>query len=188
VHALVLVLDETTRTDQAAQRIAALLASDQFEIKKWYELADFHQKAVDLYQRYFLVLRFIILGMILLAVTNSINITTHERGGEFGTLKALGNRSNQILRLLLAENIILALLGSGIGILLGVVIALAISAIGIPMPPMPNASVGYTAVIRLVPRDLEISFLVGLAGTYLASLAPAWRASRIAVVDGLARN
>ena len=188
VHALVLVLDETSHTDQTAQRISGLLPSDQFETKKWYELADFYQKAVDLYERYFAVLRFIILGMIFLAVINSINITIHERAGEFGTLKALGNRNNQILRLLLAENIILGLLGSGAGVLLGILMAHMISAIGIPMPPMPNASTGYTAVIRLVPSEIEISFIVGLVGTYLASLVPAWRASRLAVVDALARN
>ena len=188
VHTLIFALDETSHTDRVAQQVASLLPSDQFEIKRWYELADFYQKAVELYRRYFLVLRLIILGMVLLAVANSVNITIYERAGEFGTLMALGNRRREIARLLLAENLIVGLLGSGAGILLGILIALAISAIGIPMPPMPNTNSGYTAAVRIVPTEIEMSFFVALFATCLATLLPAWRASRLSVVDALARN
>jgi putative ABC transport system permease protein len=188
VHSLVLALDETSHTNEVAQRVSALLAGDQFEIKTWYELADFYQKAVDLYRRYFVVLRLIILGMVLLGVANSVNMTIYERTGEFGTLMALGNRRQLILRLILAENLLLGLLGSGAGVLLGVLIALAISTIGIPMPPMPNTNSGYMATVRLVPNEIEMGFLIGIFATCLATLLPAWRASRVSVVDALARN
>jgi putative ABC transport system permease protein len=188
VHSLVFALDDTAHTSEVAQRVSALLPNDQFEIKTWYELADFYQKAVDLYRRYFIVLRLIILGMVLLGVANSVNMTIYERTGEFGTLMALGNRRQLIVRLVLAENIILGLLGSGAGVLLGILIALAISAIGIPMPPMPNTNSGYTAAIHVVPGEIEMSFVVGLLATFIAAILPAWRASRTPVVDALARN
>jgi putative ABC transport system permease protein len=188
VHSLVFVLDETAYTNEVAHRLAAVLPRDQFEIKTWYELADFYQKAIDLYRRYFLVLRLIILGMVLLAVVNSVNITIYERSGEFGTLRALGNRSKQILHLILMENLIVGLIGSGIGIVAGILLALSISAIGISMPPMPNTNIGYIAAVRLMPSEIGISFLVGLLATCLATFLPAWRASHMVVVDALARN
>ena len=47
---------------------------------------------VELYGRQFGVLRVIILIMVLLAVANTINMSTFERVGEFGTMRALGNR------------------------------------------------------------------------------------------------
>ena len=57
-----------------------------------------------------------------------------------------------------------------IGTLLGIALALIISRIGIPMPPPPNANVGYTAFIRVVPATVAGAFLVGFFATVLASL------------------
>jgi putative ABC transport system permease protein len=56
------------------------------------------------------------------------------------------------------------------------------------MPPPPNASIGYTAYIRVVPEVVLMAFSVGVSATVLASLLPAWRVGRIPVVDALRRN
>ena len=56
---------------------------------------------------------------------------------------AIGNRRGEIHRMILNETIALGAIGSGLGIVAGVLLAFVISAIGIPMPPMPNATSGY---------------------------------------------
>jgi putative ABC transport system permease protein len=188
VHSLVIDLDDTSNTEEVARAVAALVPRGGFEIKTWYELADFYQRAVDLYRRYFLVLRAIIFAMVLLAVVNSVNMTIYERTGEYGTLRAMGNRRKEIRQLILAENTLLGLIGSSAGIVLGIGIALVVSAVGVPMPPMPNSSVGYTAAVHLSGREVFVSFMVGLFATCLAAVAPAWRASRVPIVTALARN
>ena len=38
------------------------------------------------------MLQLIILAMVLLSVMNTVNMTVFERDGEFGTMRALGNR------------------------------------------------------------------------------------------------
>ena len=53
------------------------------------------------------------------------------------------------------------------------------------MPPPPNANVGYTAFIRLVPFDVMAAGAIGIVATILAALLPARRASRLVVVDAL---
>jgi putative ABC transport system permease protein len=79
-------------------------------------------------------------------------------------------------------------IGAALGVVLGVAVAIAISLIGIPMPPPPNANLGYTAAIRLVPAVIAGAFATGLVATVLASLLPAWRVSRIPVVEALRQN
>jgi putative ABC transport system permease protein len=64
-------------------------------------------------------------------------------------------------------------------------LALGISAIGIPMPPPPNANVGYTALIRIVPSTVLVSFLIGFGATVLAAIFPARKVSATPVVDAL---
>jgi putative ABC transport system permease protein len=75
-----------------------------------------------------------------------------------------------------------------LGVALGVALALVISAIGIPMPPPPNANVGYTAHIRIIPSILLMSFTIGFTATVLAAILPARRVSNTPVVDALRQN
>jgi putative ABC transport system permease protein len=188
VHSLVFALDSWTATDEVATLLRRQLSTEQFEIKTWYELSDFYKKTVELYRRHFAVLRLIILGMVLLSVANSINMNIYERTGELGTLRAIGNRAGRIFKLVVAESLVLGLTGSVLGTVVGSVAALAISAIGIPMPPMPNTDIAYSAHIQLVPAELVFAFLIGLFASILAALWPAWRISRLPIVDALARN
>jgi len=188
VHSLVFALRDTEHTDAVARQVRNVLPKKEYEIKTWYELADFYQKAVDLYERYFLVLHLIILGLVALSVANSVNMTLYERTGEFGTLMAVGNRGKDVFKLILSESLILGMIGSVTGVLLGVVLALVISAVGIPMPPMPNTNSGYTAVIRILPWELAKAFSIGFCATLGAALLPARRASKLEVVDALRAN
>lgn len=185
---LVVMLKRTEDTTHMMARLPKITNRSDTEISSWRQLSDFYDKSVDMYKRQFGVLQGIILIMVFLSVANSVNMSTYERLGEFGTMRALGNRGSNVMSLVLMESILLGLIGATVGVALGVLAALAISAIGIPMPPPPNASVGYTALIRVVPSVVLIAFAVGVAATLLASVIPAYRVSRISVVDALRQN
>jgi len=62
-----------------------------------------------------------------------------------------------------------------------------ISAIGIPMPPAPGMDQGFTAAIRMTWDLLLGGFFVAVVSAVLASLYPAWKASRLEIVDALRR-
>ena len=184
-HLMVLLLDKTENTDRVLASLRRELGPQGYELASWRELSDFYDKTLQLYDRQFGVLRLIILLMVLLSVANSVNMTLFERTREFGTLLALGDRPGQVFRLIMTESALLGLFGAGLGILLGCVAAGIISAIGIPMPPPPNANIGYTAFIRLVPLDVLTAGCIGLVATCMAALMPARRVSRMPVVDAL---
>ncbi|MEJ2553416.1 MAG: ABC transporter permease [Gammaproteobacteria bacterium] len=187
-HSLVVLLDHTRATAEVAAAVEARLPANEYEVKTWRQLADFYDKVVELYKRYFGVMRLIILIMVLLGVLNSVILAVQERIGEFGTMLALGNRGRDLFRLIVAENALLGLFGSLAGVILGVLLAELISAIGIPMPPPPNMSSGYTAFIRVVPSVLLMSVVVGYVATLAAAMLAAKRVSRLAVVDALRHN
>lgn len=179
------------RTEDTARVLAALkdqLDLGYYEVMGWTQLNELYEGAVALYERQFGVLQLIILVLVLLSVANSVNMSAFERVGEFGTMMALGNRGSKVFRLLVIENVFLGIGGGLLGVALGIALAFAISAIGIPMPPPPNANIGYTAYIRVVPEVVLMAFGVGVGATILASLLPAWRVGKIAVVDALRQN
>ena len=188
VNSLVVSLRRTEDTDRVADAFRRQLHGKGFELKTWEELSDFYRSTVELYEVQFGVLRLIILGMVVLGVINSVNMSIFERYGEFGTMRALGDRNRTVFWLILTENLIVGAAGAAVGVVLGVLLALVISAIGIPMPPPPNSNTPYVAYIRLVPVDLLTAFGVGLAAALLASCLPSIRVARSHVADALRRN
>src|SRR3569832_2234126 len=129
-----------------------------------------------------------VLALALLSVPSSINMAVHERTGEYGTLRSLGDRRGDVVRLILAENAVLGLFGAVLGVVIGVALALAISAVGIPMPPPPNMNGEYVAAVRVVPSVVGAAFVLGWAATVLAALRPAWRATRTPISEALQQN
>jgi putative ABC transport system permease protein len=154
-------------------------------VKTWSQLNDFYENTVALYQRQFGVLLLIILLMVFLGVANTVHLTAFERLSEFGTIRALGNSTARVFWLVLCENALLGVLGAVTGVALGVVAAMVISKVGIPMPPPPNANVGYVARIRPDAVIIGLAATVGLIAPVLAAFWAAARVSRVPVVEAL---
>jgi putative ABC transport system permease protein len=184
-NSLVVSLRDTGDTDRVATVLAKTFEGRPVEIRNWRELNDFYEKTVALYERQFGVLQGIILVMVLLSVANSVNMNVFERTGEFGTMMALGSRRRHVFLLIVTESAMLGAFGAALGAVVGVALAKAISAFGIPMPPPPNANLGYTAYIRVVPEVVATAAAVGISATTLAALLPARRLARRPVLEAL---
>jgi putative ABC transport system permease protein len=187
-NAAVVVLEATPDTDRVRSDLARALADRDVEIFAWHELSDFYRKTIALYERQFGVLQLITLVMVVLSVMNSVSMTTFERAGEFGTMRALGDRGRTIFGLVVLENVIVGLAGATLGVALGAIVAVAVSSIGIPMPPPPNAESGYTAFVRIEPTVVLAAFAIGCVATIGAALWPARRIAAMPVVDALRQN
>src|SRR5882672_4122352 len=174
VSALVVLLSDTSDTDAARQAFERNLPTG-LQIRTWRQLADFYNSTAALYQRQFGVLQIIILVMVLLSVANSVNMSLHERTGEFGIMRALGRTGRDVFRLAVLETALLGMIGAALGVAVGTMLAWIISAIGIPMPPPPNSESGIIAAVQVVPAVLAAAFGLGLVATVTAALIPARR-------------
>lgn len=187
VHMWLFYLDETARTDEFLARFRARAGQEGggLEFVPWHERADFYNKTTALYSRQMQVVQLIIAIIIVLSISNMLVMNVLERTGEIGTLMAVGFRRRRILRLFLAEGVLIGLVGGAAGVAIGYALAQIISAVGIPMPPPPGMDQGYTAEIRVTWNSLLNAFFTALATTTVAGLYPAWKASRLPIVDAL---
>jgi putative ABC transport system permease protein len=181
----VVLLDRTRDTEASAARLRAALPAKEFEIIPWSELADFYNKTVELYSRQVGVVRILIALIVVLSISNTMSMAVMERTGEIGTLMAMGVRQRRVLSLFVWEGVLLGIVGGALGVLLGVAMAEIISAIGIPMPPPPGMARGYLGRILISPALALDAFGLALATTLIASVYPAWKASRMNIVDAL---
>jgi len=186
--AWVVQLRQTEQTQRSVEQLRANLPSKGFQIIPWSDLADFYNKTVVLFSKQVSVVKLIIGVIIILTISNTQMMSVLERTSEIGTSLAIGQRRRFILRLFMVEGLLIGLAGGLAGLALGYILASLISAIGIPMPPPPGMARGYIGQILInVPLATE-SMVLALVTTLLASLLPAWKASRMNIVDALRHN
>ena len=99
-HTAVVSLKETRFTDPAAADLRQRLSAEEFELKTWVDLNEFYTQTVTLYEQQFGFLVIIILIMLLLSVSNTVNMSVFERVAEFGTMLAIGDTSQRVFRLI----------------------------------------------------------------------------------------
>jgi len=188
VHRWIVVLDDTSNTARVLNAIDQRLGSAGFELVPWYRLAGFYNKAAGLLSRQVTVLNIIIALIIMLSISNTLTMNVMERTGEIGTIMALGVPRGTVLRRFLSEGAVVGMLGGALGCAVGVALAIAISAKGIPMPPPPGRSEGYLGKIMVNWGLVLSALLLALITTLFAGLYPAWKASRLVIVDALRHN
>lgn len=113
------------------------------------------------------------------SITNSMLIAVYERCMEIGIMKCLGALDQHVLKLFLAESIILALLGSILGFGIGLLASILVC----------SFSIGFRAVSKL-PLSIPLSLLgkvllLSLALSTLATIYPAYRAAKLDPVEAL---
>jgi putative ABC transport system permease protein len=101
-----------------------------------------------------------------------VSYSISQRTREIGIRMALGARVGDVQRLVMRQGLILAVVGSGIGLL--IVLGLSRSLSGLLTEVSPTDPITYVGVTGLL-----------LAVTLLASLAPAWRAARVEPLKAL---
>jgi putative ABC transport system permease protein len=128
----------------------------------------------------------LIYGLLMLSVIISIVgiiitllLSVFERQRELGLLRAVGMTRSQVRTTVRWESVITSLLGAVLGIILGIglgwIIVFALKDQGLTSFKLP---VGPTIIIMIM------SFIVGL----FAAIYPAWRATRVNILDALNTN
>ena len=187
-HIWVTLLSRTEDTEKVLRQLRAKLDRGKFELVPWTHLADFYNKTVVLFTHQFGVVRVIIGAIIILGISNTMMMNVMERTGEIGTVMAMGTRRRQLISMFLSEGLLLGVFGALIGLMIGLGLAALISAIGIPMPPPPGMDRALIGQIRITPALAFESTLLAVATTLIASVYPAWKASRLTIVDALRHN
>jgi putative ABC transport system permease protein len=121
------------------------------------------------------VVSWLVIGVILVLLANTMAMSARERLGEYAVLKTMGFRPRHLAGLIMGESLLLALKGGLIGILLT-----------FPAVHIFRSKLGqYFRVFPLTHFTLALGVITALCVGILAALLPAWRASRVAIAEAL---
>jgi putative ABC transport system permease protein len=107
-------------------------------------------------------------------IANSLSITIAQRTREFATLRTIGASRRQVLNSIIVEALVVGTLASLVGLFLGLALAKGLfklfDAVGFTLP---NSGLTFET------RTIVVSLAVGILVTLVASLRPAFRATRV---------
>lgn len=118
----------------------------------------------------------IVFFTLLLVTGNTMAISVRERTGELAVLKTVGFADRTVLALVLAESLLLAVLGGALGIGLAKAFTLG-----------GDPTHGMLASFYLPPAGMLVGAALALSVGFLAGLLPALAAQRLQVVEALRR-
>ena len=112
-----------------------------------------------------------------------------ERTKEFGVMLALGSTPFQIAKLILAESVILTLVGIGAGLALGTICVLYFGVYGFSVPGSEELAAQWN-IPAVVHPDLTLSVIsiapaLVIVGSFIAVLYPAFKIFLLRPVEAM---
>ena len=115
--------------------------------------------------------------VILVIVGNSMILSIRERTAEIGVMKTLGFTSGRIFRMVLAESLLLALIGGVLGVLAAILMVSIVNQAPIQLP---------TLVLGSSVWSQALVFMLGLG--LITGIVPAVNALRLNIITALSRG
>lgn len=141
------------------------------------------QQALGFFTTFLLVFTGIALFVGSFIIANTFSMLVGQRSRELALLRAIGATSAQVMRVVLGEAVVIGLVGSALGIGLGLLIAAGERA---ALSGLLGA--GTQANLPLHATTIALSILVGVLVTVMSAVLPARRAARVAPVAAMRGN
>ncbi|MCP4165938.1 MAG: ABC transporter permease [Chloroflexi bacterium] len=174
---------------EEAETVAAALQNPEVKTLTWRSLNEVLLATFETGVSFYLYLYGIVILIVAMLIANTLLMAVFERIREIGILAALGMKGRQITLLFLIEALILGMFGVILGNIIGSMGVAALAANGIPTGDMgaaaTNMALGATMNAKFNPGGMISLSIWTIIITLVASLYPAWYASRQEPVEAL---
>ncbi|MBI5241463.1 MAG: ABC transporter permease [Elusimicrobia bacterium] len=183
VNQIVVRLDDIGLAERTRQELMEKLGNRPVQVLRWLDI-DHEIVAIQTFQNAILdIVLLIVFAIVALGVLNTLLMSLFERVREFGVLMAIGARPRWVMKLVLAESVILGFVGTLLGLALGCTLITYYGKAGLHLAVgdalsyfLPFPKVIY---LRFAWMSHWRALLAVLVVSILAALPPALRACRL---------
>jgi ABC-type lipoprotein release transport system permease subunit len=191
VHQITVLGDDATDLPPLRDAVRGLIPKDS-EVLTWDEASPQTAQLIGMQTFASGIVLGIVFAVASFGVLNTMMMSVFERTRELGVLMAIGLRPGRLIAMVIAESICLSAVAGGLGLVLGGLLDVYIVTVGIDMSAGSTQGFTFAGVTmdpvmrgRVEPSGILLVMVSLVVVSVLASLWPAWRASRLIPVHAL---
>jgi len=191
VSGLRLKLDNLDRAPEVARKLTTMLNGD-YSIRDWTQSHTSFFSAVQMEKRVMFIILLLIVAVAAFNIVSTLVMVVTDKQPDIAILRTLGASPGSIMKIFMVQGAIIGLIGTAMGLLSGVLLALNIGTV----VPFIERTFGVHFLssdvyqISELPSKLEwhdvwVIGIVALVLSWLATIYPSWRASRTNPAEAL---
>jgi len=153
-----------------------------YEVSTWEKLSPFYNIARMIDVMAFFI-KLMLIAVVLVSIMNVMIMAVYERIREIGTIAAIGTLPGKILSMFVLEGLFLGTMGALAGDLIGLIVILILNRVGITFDF--GRQTGLVLSTTIGPMDVVIISLIVIFISVVASLQPAYKASKMEPIKAL---
>ncbi len=180
---------EAFTADEITQSIKEKLCLSCYEVLSWKEISPLTVQWLEFDRAFSNIILFIVLIVVAASILNTMLMSVMERIKEIGIMLALGTRPRNIVLMVGWESFFLGIIGTLIGTSIGSIMVYYFGKTGIDLSKFSHALEAYYTGSVIYPKIvvgyITLWVLIVLLTSIIASLYPAYKASRLKPVEAL---
>lgn len=184
VTGLRLSVDDVFSAHQIALKVGQTI-DDYVYVSSWFRTQGSLYQDIQMVRTIVYIVVFLIIAVASFNIVSSLVMEVREKQGNIAILKTMGAKDSTILATFVMQGLMQAFVGVALGTLIGVVLALNISELFTWISQLfganPLEGVYFIEFLpsKLVLEDIGITVIVTFVLAILATIYPAWQATRV---------
>ncbi len=188
IHEIAIITNDYNRVSVVKNEIAAKLNGD-YEVMSYLDLLPMLIVQMDFYKETMLIFNLIIGLALIFGIINVMLMAVFERIREFGVLMSIGMKTTKLFRMIVTESFIIGIIGTVLGIAVGLLIQLPLSHSGINLSMFAGSlkSLGVGAIIypeTTYENLFSLVIMIPLIAV-IAAFYPAYKAAKLEPVSAI---
>ena len=179
VSGIELRLDDLNRAETVKAALQARLDPTRYRVRTWYDLQKSLYDVMQLEKWGASLILALIIVVAAFNIVGSLTMIVIEKRRDIGALQAMGVSRRDVRRIFLLEGLLIGLIGTGLGAILGLGLALAQQHFELVPLAGSESFIIRAYPIAVQPLDLVVIVVVALLLCVLAAVYPATRAASI---------
>ncbi len=185
VSGVELRLADLEKADEVRSWLNDRLPEGRFETLTWYDLQKSLYDVMRLEKFGASLVLMLIVIVAAFNIVGSLTMIVIEKRSDVGALRAMGVTKRDIKKIFLAEGLLIGLVGSGVGVALGLALALLQKSFGIVSLPGSDSFLIDAYPVSIITTDVVVVGVMALLLCMSAALYPASRAAAIEPADAV---
>ena len=191
-HQVAVHLPDVFDTEDAVEQTKTLISIPDIEVLSWKEALPDIINMIEVDKIANLLINIVLFSIVALGIVNTMLMSVLERLNQFGVLMSIGVKLKLLVRMIVYEGIILGIMGSISGVLLGIVVSYPIVEYGLDLSNRvgDGIQIGGTvnsAVLygKYSPTLMVFYALFALVFSILSTFYPAYKLSTLNPIEAM---